>query len=61
MHLIVFSELQTEILQTENQLALLNREIADLKEVKVAGSVFYFCVCVCLYCTGVKLYFFILH
>ncbi|KAI2662801.1 Coiled-coil domain-containing protein 166 [Labeo rohita] len=28
------NELQTEILQTENQLALLNREIADLKEVK---------------------------
>ncbi|XP_026122124.1 protein GRIP [Carassius auratus] len=28
------SELQMEILQTENQLALLNSEIADLKEVK---------------------------
>ncbi len=42
--LVVFSELQMEILQTENQLALLNSEIADLKEVKVAESLLIFCV-----------------
>jgi len=45
--LFLFSELEREILQTENQLAKLNFEIADLKEVKVAGSLNFiipFCV-----------------
>lgn len=40
--LFVFSELQREILQTENQLAKLNIEIADLKEVKVERSLFFY-------------------
>lgn len=39
--LLVFSELQRQILQTENRLAKLNIEIADLKEVKVARSLFF--------------------
>ncbi len=49
--LVVFPELQMEILQTENQLALLNSEIADLKEVKVAESLLIF---LCSFALGLK-------
>lgn len=49
----VFSELKREIMQKENELALLNDEITDLRNLKVALSL----IILCFYTVGVYNHF----